>query len=241
MVLTIIAAGEGSRLKSEGIEVAKPLVKVGGITLLERLINNAIANELSNVFCVVNEKAIDVINFIDKRNFKIPIQVKIKSTPSSLHTMYELREFVSEPFLMGTVDSVFNPLDYQNFVNYCSQQASNIGNDSPDVILGITNYIDDEKPLCVELDGKRIVSFHNEKASHKWATGGVYYFKPNVFPFAKKAIDSGIFRLRNLLNMLLNEGLKVEGFKFSKIIDIDHSSDIEKANEFLELIKKVNV
>ena len=37
MHYAIIAAGEGSRLKHEGINVPKPLVRVGGSTLIERL------------------------------------------------------------------------------------------------------------------------------------------------------------------------------------------------------------
>jgi len=234
MILTIIAAGEGSRLKSEGINIPKPLVKVGKTTLVERLITNAIQNGIGKVCIIVNEESGEVVNFIKKRNFKIPIQIKIKSTPSSLHSMYELKDFVSEPFLMGTVDSIFKPDEYSNFINYCKE------NKSADVILGITDYIDDETPLCVELNGKNIISFHNENGNHKWATGGVYYFRPQVFPFAKKAIDSGIFRLRNFLNLLLKEKKQIEGFKFSKIIDIDHLSDIKKANDFVNSFSNIN-
>ncbi len=238
MILSIIAAGEGSRLKSEGIPVSKPLIKVGGMALIDRLISTAANNNITKIVCVINEESKDVLEHIQKSNYEIPVKVKIKSTPSSLHTMYELREFVNEPFLMGTVDSIFVPDEYSKFVNYCSLSVSNNTENSPDVILGITDYIDDETPLCVELNGKNIISFHNEKANYKWATGGIYYFKPDVFQFAEKAINSGIFRLRNLLNMLLKEGLKVEGFKFSKIIDIDHSDDIKKANDFLQLFSE---
>ena len=238
MILAIIAAGEGSRLKQEGIPISKPLVKIGGIALIDRLILNAVNNGITKIVCVINEESKDVLSHLQNNRYDIPIEIKVKSTPSSLHTMYELKEFINEPFLMGTVDSIFVPEEYRKFVNYCSQCASNSSTDSPDAILGITDFIDDETPLCVELSGRNIASFHNEKANHKWATGGVYYFKPEVFSFAEKAINSGIFRLRNLLNMLVKEGLKVEGFKFSKIIDIDHLEDIEKANEFLKIFVK---
>jgi len=235
MILAIIAAGEGSRLKKEGIPISKPLVEIGGVALIDRIINNAEKNSISEVVCIINEESDDVYNHIKNTPYGIPVKVKVKSTPSSLHTLYELKDFINEPFLMGTVDSIFVPEEYKKFVNYCSNSASNNSENSPDVILGITNYIDDETPLCVELEGNMIKSFHNEKSYHKWATGGVYYFKPNVFPFAQKAIESGIFRLRNLLNMLLKEGLLVEGFKFSKIIDIDHSKDIIEAEKFLKI------
>lgn len=38
MHYAIIAAGQGSRLRNEGIDTPKPLVRLGGVTLLERLI-----------------------------------------------------------------------------------------------------------------------------------------------------------------------------------------------------------
>ena len=38
MNYAIIAAGEGSRLAAEGVDAPKPLVKIGGETLLERLV-----------------------------------------------------------------------------------------------------------------------------------------------------------------------------------------------------------
>jgi len=88
--------------------------------------------------------------------------------------MYELKEFINGPFLMGTVDSIFVPEEYRKFVNYCSQCTLDNNTDSPDAILGITDFIDDETPLCVELSGKNITSFYNEKTNHKWAIGGVY-------------------------------------------------------------------
>jgi len=228
MTLAIIAAGEGSRLKSEGMRVPKPLVEIGGIPMIDRIITIAADNGISDAVCIINEESLQVLSHIKSKNYTIPVQVKVNSTPSSLHTMYELKDFIDKPFLMGTVDSIFKPEEYSSFINYCRESKST------DVILGITDYIDDETPLCVELAGKNIISFHNERANHKWATGGVYYFKPEVFTFAEKAIDSGIFRLRNLLNMLLNEGLNIEGYKFSKIIDVDHLNDLKAANDFLQ-------
>ncbi len=38
MKYAIIAAGEGSRLSQEGVQLPKPLVKVGGEHLVDRLI-----------------------------------------------------------------------------------------------------------------------------------------------------------------------------------------------------------
>ena len=38
MTFAILAAGEGSRLAQEGVELPKPLVKIGGEAMIDRLI-----------------------------------------------------------------------------------------------------------------------------------------------------------------------------------------------------------
>ena len=58
MHLGIIAAGEGQRLKEEGINVPKPLVKVLGKTLLER------------VLCISEKYRFDSCNIIINEKFK---------------------------------------------------------------------------------------------------------------------------------------------------------------------------
>ena len=52
MKFAIIAAGEGSRLASEGIAVPKPLVKVGGECLLDRLIRVFLDNDATEIVVV---------------------------------------------------------------------------------------------------------------------------------------------------------------------------------------------
>ena len=43
----------------------------------------------------------------------------------------------------------------------------------------------------------------------------------------------GQSRMRNFQRQLVAEGLRLIAYPFSKILDVDHASDIEKAEEFL--------
>ena len=40
-------------------------------------------------------------------------------------------------------------------------------------------------------------------------------------------------RMRNFQRALLADGLRLEAYPFSKVFDIDHASDITKAEQFL--------
>lgn len=55
MKFAIIAAGEGSRLQQEGVELPKPLVKVCGEALIDRLIRIFRKNNAKEIVIIVNQ------------------------------------------------------------------------------------------------------------------------------------------------------------------------------------------
>ena len=55
MKYAIIAAGEGSRLAAEGIELPKPLVEVGGKALIDRLIGIFKDNGAEEIVVICND------------------------------------------------------------------------------------------------------------------------------------------------------------------------------------------
>ena len=58
-------------------------------------------------------------------------------------------------------------------------------------------------------------------------------FLPHILGEMDEAINSGMMRLRNFLKILVEKNYRLNAFKFSKIIDVDHYSDIVTAEEFL--------
>ena len=55
MKFAVIAAGEGSRLAAEGIDSPKPLVKVGGEILIDRLISIFMDNNPEEIVVICND------------------------------------------------------------------------------------------------------------------------------------------------------------------------------------------
>ena len=47
-------------------------------------------------------------------------------------------------------------------------------------------------------------------------------------------MERGESRMRNFQRALIKDGLNLKAYKFSKVLDIDHKSDIAKAEEFLK-------
>ena len=116
MKFAIIAAGDGSRLRAEGVEAPKPLVKVGGECLIDRLLRIFLANHATEIVVICNEHMTDVArHLVDIQNEglagqPVPLRFVIQSTPSSMHSFHVLSQYLrDEPFVLTTVDTIFDP------------------------------------------------------------------------------------------------------------------------------------
>ncbi len=226
--LGIIAAGDGIRLKTEGIKVSKPMVLVNEIPLIKRIIDIATNNGAKSISCIINENSKDLENFLMSDNFTVPINLIVKSTESSLHSLFELNKTITTPFLLTTSDSVFLENEFTLFLDFAMNKSD------ADGIFAVTDFIDDEKPLYVSIDENlRITNFYDENNGFRFVTGGLYLFKKSIKKEVDEAVNNGVIRLRNFQRFLIKKNYRLYAYPFSKIIDVDHVTDVEKAEEFL--------
>ena len=226
--LAIIAAGDGSRLKTEGIKASKPMVEVNGTPLIKRIIDVASKNGVQSISCIINEKSNDLKELLESDRFHVPINLTVKSTESSLHSLFELNKTITSPFLLTTSDSVFLENEFSSFLDFAKNKID------ADGVFAVTDFIDDEKPLYISVDDQmRITNFHDENNDFKYVSGGMYFFKKSIKKEVEDAVNSGVVRMRNFQRYLIKKGYKIYAYPFSQIIDVDHVTDIEKAEKFL--------
>ena len=234
MKFAIIAAGEGSRLAQEGISSPKPLVKVGGEHLIDRLMRVFMQNGATEIVAICNEQMTEVQGHLQKIQEKgqVPLKFIVKSTPSSMHSMWELSRWLDdEPFVLTTVDTIFREGE---FADYVQRFLSLIEQGSADGLMGVTDYIDDEKPLYVATDeALQITGFLDQCDHPKYISGGIYGLMPSSIPVLNRCIERGESRMRNFQRALVADGLCLKAYPFSKVLDIDHAEDIQKAEDFL--------
>ena len=234
MRYAVIAAGEGSRLQQEGISSPKPLVKIGGEMLTDRLFRVFMAHGASEIVVICNEQMTAVRDHLQQlqQTGGLPLKYLVRSTPSSMHSLWELSPWLSdEPFVLTTVDTIFREkeftADVETFQRLLTQQQA-------DGLMGVTDYIDDEKPLYVSTDADlRITAFLDHDERPKYVSGGIYGLTPKSIVTLQRCIERGESRMRNFQRALVSDGLVLKAFPFSKVLDIDHASDIQKAEEFI--------
>jgi len=231
MKFAIIAAGEGSRLQQEGIALPKPLVKVCGEAMIDRLIRIFRQNGAEEIVVIVNRLSPLPEKHIRKMQVEgaaSDVRLIVQTTPSSMHSFACISPYLDGgPFCLTTVDTIFREKEFSDFISHFQKSRT-------DGCMAVTDYVDDEKPLYVGVDGKmKITGFHDTNEGDRYVSGGIYCLRPNALVTLRRCVGKGVSRMRNFQRALVADGLSLEAYPFSKILDVDHAGDIQKAEAFL--------
>ena len=229
MKFAIIAAGEGSRLANEGIKTPKPIIKIQGVPIIERLVMLFASHGASGISIIINSLQPDTLELLERLKEKYPIEIVVKDTPSSMHSLHALSHLLrGDKFCLTTVDTLFREEEFAKYITTFS-------NDDCDGLMAVTDYIDDEKPLYVDTDEElNITAFRDAPGPEsRYISGGIYGLTPKALDILDNCMEEGIARMRNFQRRLVEGGMKLKAYPFAKIIDIDHAEDIAKAEEFI--------
>ncbi len=230
MNYAIIAAGEGSRLVQEGVKLPKPLVNLCGTPMIKRLIDIMLECDAESLSIIVNEQMTEVREYLQSLTIPVPFNLVVKSTPSSMHSFYEVsRGFSSGKFVLTTVDTIFRQDDFAAYVKAFAADSE------ADGYMAVTSFIDDEKPLYIDVDADmRITAFRDEAfPGVRYISGGIYGLTAPALDVLRRCMDSGVSRMRNYQRALVEAGLDLRAYPFPKIIDVDHAGDIATAEAFI--------
>lgn len=230
MNYAIIAAGEGSRLAQEGVAKPKPLVDICGEPMIGRLINLFCRCNAESISIIVNEQMTEVREYIESLSLDIPLNLVVKTTPSSMHSLFELSRVIPKGrFCLTTVDTIFREQDFRPYIE--AMEAD----ERYDGMMAVTDYIDDEKPLYVQTDDDlNITAFRDERYDGaKYISGGIYALNEKAIDVLADCMERGVARMRNFQRALVDAGLRLKAYPMGKILDVDHAGDIEKAENFI--------
>lgn len=239
MKYAIIAAGEGSRLAGEGVKAPKPLVEINGEKLIDRLIRIFMQNDAEEIIVICNDKTTFVSRHLAEieedglKGRRIPLQFIVKSTPSSMHSMFEISKYLEGgTFCLTTVDTVFREEEFAEYIRVLNDMLKS---GQQDGVMAATSFVDDEKPLFISTDrDMNITGFHDTKNGCSLVSGGIYALSAKSLNTLQRCIERGESRMRNFQRALIADGMRLKAYPFSKILDIDHKEDIAKAENFIK-------
>jgi len=230
MNYAIIAAGEGSRLAQEGVAKPKPLVELQEEPMIGRLINIMLRCNAESISIIVNERMTEVREYLESLELPVPLNLVVKSTPSSMHSLWHLSRVIPQgKFCLTTVDTIFREEDFRGYIEAFE------ADDKHDGMWAVTPFVDDEKPLWVDVDDQMEITAFRDKpwdGAH-YVSGGVYAMTDDAFEVLDRCIEQGVSRMRNFQRALVDAGLHLQAYSIDKIVDVDHAGDIATAEEFL--------
>ena len=227
----IISAGQGSRLASEGFSQPKPLVPICGTPMIERLARIMMRCGADRIAVIVNADNRETVEFVTRLSSELPIDLTVKSTPSPMHSLMELAPYLgNDRFCVTTVDTVFSENLFRTMMDEFARTPY-------DGMMGVTSFVDDEKPLYVDVDGEMMIQgFLDEMGVSRFVSAGIYALKTSAFDLLKECLESGQDRMRYFQRQLLKSGLRLKAFDMGQVVDVDHISDVAKAQQIASIL-----
>jgi NDP-sugar pyrophosphorylase family protein len=212
------------------------MVTLHGEMLIDRLITIFTNNQAESILIIINETSEALEKHLSESTYSVPVHIVKKSTPSSLHSFYELlkaHENIQE-LCLTTTDTVFLENEFRSYILEFEQ------NTELDGLMAVTTFVDDESPLFVTTEERNLITAFTDTNSTQtpFVSGGIYCLRNKALDCVTQAVESGTGRMRNFQRQLITNKLSVKAFPFSKIVDIDHVRDITTAELFLSSVQQ---
>lgn len=230
----IVAAGQGTRLREKG--ESKPLIKLNGVPLIERVINTARRAGIQSFHVVSGyhgeqlRAALD--DFAARESVSIAHVVNTNWDRGNGVSVYQAREFLGGPFLLTMCDhlldaeiirEVLAAPHEQDTVTLCvDRNLDNPLNDPDDVT----------RVRCV---GDRIERVGKVLRDHNAIDTGVFYCYPVMFDALAESFGRGDDSISGAMNVLAEWG-KARAFDITGRlwVDVDDPVAFRKGEQLIE-------
>ena len=237
MKAAVLAAGEGVRLQPITATRPKPLIKIGGKSILEYCLNALKASGTNEVVIVVHYMANAIkTRFDDGKKFGLKIEyAEQKGIFGTGNAVSVVEPYVKEDFLLVNGDLLFDAEAVRTVINLHQKEK-------PATTLAIVPVEKPENYGIVELEGdnkvKRIIEKpKREETPTNLANAGIYAFSTEIFSKLKETAPSsrGEYEIPDALSLFIKENKTVMAAKIAKEqwLDIGSPWDLLEANRWV--------
>jgi NDP-sugar pyrophosphorylase family protein len=225
MKAIILAAGEGVRMRPLTENKPKPLLEVGGKTILEQIISR-LPDEIDELILVVGYLGQQIVDFCKDefcgRKVQYVWQEKKLGTYHALKICQHLFE-PNERFLILFADDIHGAEGIEGCLKY--ERALIVEETKEPWKFGIVDLNEDqsindiiEKP---------------ENPPSNLASTGVLLLDTKIFDYEADQHPNGEYYLTSALSKMLKDGHKVYAVKSTLWLPIGYPEDIKKAEEIM--------
>ena len=232
MQALIFSAGFGKRLGPLTEKTPKPLLTVGGVSLLEIAIRRLIKARVSSIVINTHYKAEQIEYFISRKSFGVPIRVsheeEILETGGGLKNAARFLED-GAPFFIHNAD-VLSRVDLKSLYQFHLDSKGALATLSVRRRLSSRLLLFEEGRLCGYQKEGKIRSFSKSREFKALAFDGIHVVSPRIF---SKIKEVGKFSIIDLYLRLAEEGENIQAFLADSFAwrDVGNSEDFLKAGQ----------
>ncbi len=241
MKALIIAAGQGSRLKSLTQDQPKPLLDLLGLSLIERVIltvKQAGIDEFVIVIGYLGEKIREKLGDGNKHRVKITYVENTQWQNGNGVSVLRAKDLLNEKFVLLMSDHMFDARILKQLVRYETRRSVVLAIDRREALPGDTKVLANE--------GKITAIGKNIQVSNGIDTG-IFLCSPKIFSYIEEAIKKGKTELAEGIAGAA-KNIDAEVFDITQLdghsskknkktkpwwIDVDTEEDLRKAEEYL--------
>jgi dTDP-glucose pyrophosphorylase len=216
----IMAGGKGTRLRPLTEHLPKPMIKVAGRPILERLILHLVGHGVKRIFLSVNYMS-DVIeeHFKDGADFGCSIEYLREDEPLGTGgSLSLLPELPSDPVLVMNGDLVMQ-VNLERMLQFHHEGGYS-------ATMGVKPYHHEVPFGCVETNKGKIVSIREKPSIDRLINAGVYAISPDVL----KAIPKSFYPITELFQQTVEKGGSCGAFVIDEDwMDVGRMDDLNKA------------
>jgi len=218
----IMAGGKGTRLGPITKHLPKPMLKVAGRPILERIVLHLVGHGIRRVYLAINYMG-DVIesHFGNGERFGCRIDYLRENEPLGTGgPLSLLPEAPAEPLLVLNGDLVMQvDVDAMLSFHTAGQYQATIG---------VHQYYHEVPFGCVELDGSRILRMEEKPVLGKIINAGIYVLEPELL----KHVPRRFFPITTLLEESLQRGERQGAFMIEdEWIDVGRQDELRRAQK----------
>jgi dTDP-glucose pyrophosphorylase len=170
----IMAGGRGTRLQPLTDSMPKPMLRVAGRPILERIVLHLVGSGISRIFIAVNYLA-HVIehHFGDGRAFGASIEYLRETEPLGTAGALALLPSAPEATLLLLNGDLVTSVDVDNLLGFHLQHGFA-------ATVGIRHYVHTVPFGCLELEGPRVIAIEEKPTISREVSAGIYALEPRV-------------------------------------------------------------
>ena len=178
MQAIILAAGMGKRLKDLTRDNTKCMVKVNGVTLIERMLRQLDEQSLDKIVIVVGYRAKDLIEYINTLNIQTPVvyvENSVYDKTNNIYSLYMARDYLCEDdTLLFESDLIFEDGIIEDLVS-----------DPRPTLALVDKYEAWMDGTCVKISSDDTIDTFISGKKLDYSEVGQYYKTVNIYKFSK--------------------------------------------------------